>query len=766
MDTPATDSPVPRRHRTSGWSVALWVSGIAVMALIVVIQVRAIRDFDRHASYLRQSDHLQRQLSEVHLWFEEAISDDENIDLVRQVSAPLQSMINEVGDRLSELEAHPEDQALLDPVVRKLLHQLQDFRRELQGRLEDRESGRTGSAKDERFDATHRAILASCEKMNEIVLGQMNHDRALLWQINLLVIGLVAVLFTAVSVLHASHRRALVQRNRELEVRVEERTYDLRLANQELSRSRDEASAANEAKGRFLATMSHEVRTPLQAILGTCSLLEQRLATGERDRHYDAESLRTIRSAGEDLLDLLDATLEYSRGEFGQLSRKEEPFQLARLVTELIDLFGAAAQEKGLALRYPPETAARLPRWVQGDRLRVRQILTNLLSNAIRFTQRGSIELEVDVESEADGAGDEVTVTFSITDTGPGIPEAIRRRIFEPFTQGDTSISREHGGSGLGLAICRQLTQLLGGEIWLDRDVTIGSRFHVRLPFRRAKEAPTDRATHHDPPARLDGKVLIVDDQAVNRRLVAEMLRTLGIECESVADGDAAVAAVGRFGPDVVLLDCHLPKEDGFQVTARLRALPEPARSVKIIALSAHIPGGTERALEAGMDDTLEKPVRLEELADRLAYWLSPTTDGRHRAEPRDVQSDGQVESAETRESTNDWLTNRPALFAELIETYRVETPPALDRLRAASVDQDHPTVRAISHRLRSGAAHLGATELAASLAEVETRAHTEPDAELDPWIDRARQEFARWEARCRDGHDSDDEDGRRGDSS
>lgn len=757
MGTPADDPPVPRRHRTSGWSVALWVSGIAVMTIIVIVQMRAIRDIDRHAGYLRQSDHLQRQLSEVHLWFEEAISDDENVDLVRQVSAPLQSMINEVGDRLTELEAHPEDQELLDPVVRQLLHQLQDFRRELQGRLEDRETGRTGSPKDERFDATHRTILASCEKMNEIVLGLMKRDRALLWQINLLVIGLVAILFTAVSVLHALHRRALVQRNRELEVRVEERTYDLRLANQELARSRDDASAANEAKGRFLATMSHEVRTPLQAILGTCSLLEQRLETGERDHHYDAESLRTIRSAGEDLLDLLDATLEYSRGEFGQLSRKEEPFQLARLVSELVDLFGADAKEKGLDLRYAPETEARLPDWVEGDRLRVRQILTNLLSNAIRFTQRGYIELEAEVETESDD-DEEISVTFSITDTGPGIPEAIRRRIFEPFTQGDTSISREYGGSGLGLAICRQLTQVLGGEIWLDRDTAIGSRFYVRLPFRRTKAAPPEAETagRHTPPARLDGKVLIVDDQAVNRKLVAEMLRTLGVECESVADGDAAIAAVEHFEPDVILLDCHLPKEDGFQVTARLRALPEPARSVKIVALSAHIPGGTERALEAGMDDTLEKPVRLEELADRLSHWLSFRTDGGNRDEARDTAG------TEAEITTNDWLTNRPALFAELIETYRLETPPALDRLRAASVDRDHTTVRAISHRLRSGAAHLGATELAASLAEVETRAQTEPTSELEPWIDRARSEFARWDARCRDGRPDPDDDRRR----
>ncbi|MGE3618473.1 MAG: ATP-binding protein [Gemmatimonadales bacterium] len=400
-------------------------------------------------------------------------------------------------------------------------------------------------------------------------------------------------------------RTELVQANRNLEGMVEERTAELKQA-------RDVAFRAAQVKSEFLANMSHEIRTPMNAILGTAAmLLDRPLAEEERSL------ATTIAHSGRDLLAIINDILDFSKLEAGKLRIETIAFDLREVVEGVVGLLEPKARAKGIRLRSKVTDA--IPARVSSDPVRLRQILTNLIDNAIKFTSDGFVAVFVDA---VPGPPDTVPVRITVQDTGIGMTPDQAARIFDKFTQADTSTTRKYGGTGLGLSICRQLAELLGGNITLDSTPGEGSTFSVALPLA-IPAAPAPAAPEAAVEVgRLAGHVLLADDYPANRKIACWMLEKIGLTVETAADGAEAVAALRRGGFDLVLMDCQMPNVDGFEATARIRADAAIAATPVIAMTAAALASDRDRCLAAGMNDYLSKPVQLEDLATVLARWL------------------------------------------------------------------------------------------------------------------------------------------------
>ncbi|MBL8329185.1 MAG: response regulator [Rubrivivax sp.] len=400
----------------------------------------------------------------------------------------------------------------------------------------------------------------------------------------------------------------------------------LRFQMDELASQREQALHAaersNAAKGQFLATVSHEVRTPLHGILGLTRLLQTDLTGSPALR---AERLRIVERTGEHLLNIINDVLDHSRIEGGQMKLAQEPFDLARLGEESLQVFGAAAAEKGLRLIWEPMLPQ--PCWVIGDAPRVRQILLNLLGNAVKFTQHGWVHARL--QWEASGG----RLRFECSDSGPGVLEADRERVFQPFEQGDGSFARQHGGTGLGLAISRELARAMGGDVRCAAADGGGARFVTEMLLAAAPADLQPLATHTPEPAALSearqpmaGHVLLVEDNPVNAIVAEAILQRLGLQVTAVTDGQSAVNACDIQSFDVVLMDCQLPGMDGLEACARIRQAEatRARQAVPIVALTANaLPGDRERTLAAGMNDHLAKPFTEAQLRHTLERALA-----------------------------------------------------------------------------------------------------------------------------------------------
>ncbi len=384
------------------------------------------------------------------------------------------------------------------------------------------------------------------------------------------------------------------------------------------------AAAANAAKSEFLAHMSHEIRTPMNAVLGLAQVLEREpLAPAQRDM------VGRIRGAGQSLLAILNDVLDLSKIEAGQLRIEPRPFDLRALLANLDSLMGQAARAKGLALRIEPP--ALPPGQLRGDGLRIEQILINLVSNAIKFTERGEVSVRVRTDEVEEA---QLRVHAEVRDTGIGIAPEAQARLFAPFTQADAGIARRFGGTGLGLSICKRLVELMGGAIGVRSQPGLGSTFWFELPLERGAGSEPASAAIPAPAAasasgsRLAGMhVLVVDDSAMNRDLVQRALALEGAEATLAADGQQAIELL-RGRPrafDAVLMDVQMPVLDGLSATRRIRdelglaALP-------VIAFTAGVGADQQAAARAaGADDVLPKPMDLEQMTLLLLRWVEPT---------------------------------------------------------------------------------------------------------------------------------------------
>lgn len=402
--------------------------------------------------------------------------------------------------------------------------------------------------------------------------------------------------------------------NENLEHLVSERTKDLVLASAQ-------AAAAARAKSEFLANMSHEIRTPLNGIIASTDLLLHR-----PDLPADiAEHARIIAESGDLLQRLLGDILDFSKIEAGKLTLEKRAFDLIQTIEDIVALLSARSSATNVSIEL--STPPNFPAWVDGDSHRLRQVLFNLLSNAVKFTPpHGRVRLAL---SAPVSTGPVLPVRFEVSDTGIGMDEATRKRVFERFTQADSSTTRRYGGTGLGLPISSALVALMGGQLEVDSTPGRGSTFFFTLPLLLT-EAPKPIAKPMPAGPSLRLRVLVVEDNAINRRIIGQQLELLGCESVPAIDGEAALAALhGGPVPDVVLMDCHMPGLDGWKTTERIRqeaGSPDPRRrslsSVPIVALTAAVlPEERARCLEAGMDDFLAKPVKLGELEEVLRRY-------------------------------------------------------------------------------------------------------------------------------------------------
>jgi signal transduction histidine kinase/ligand-binding sensor domain-containing protein/DNA-binding response OmpR family regulator len=514
---------------------------------------------------------------------------------------------------------------------------------------------------------------------------------------------LLAIIFAGYGIATLRANRALVSKVRELSAA----RSALEEAGEESRRLTAEAERANRAKSEFISTVSHEVRTPMNGVIGMVDLLS-RTSLDERQTEY----VSTIKQSGETLIAVINDVLDYSKIEAERIELENIAFDPRALIERSRTAFAYQAEAKGLVLE--ASVAEAVPPALLGDPLRIGQVLTNLLGNAVKFTDRGFVRLRLDIDA---GSGSAPRLRIAVSDSGIGISADKLGSLFKPFSQADQSTTRRYGGTGLGLAISKHLVELMGGGIEVRSERGLGSTFVVSLQLNVASggfESPSGSGDNEVGrvygAGSLDGKrVLVVDDDPVNRRVAVGLLRELGAEAIEVESGQAAIAELGRHRADLVLMDCSMPDMDGFETTRRIRDAAFGALDpfTKIIAMTARtLPADRDQAMASGMDDYIAKPVTLASLGatlERIGILIAPaaealqpgsTSAGAGTAKDADAGVFDAVGFGARYE-------NAEELAREILELFLSQSTGLLEEARTALADSDIETARARLHRLK-----------------------------------------------------------------
>ena len=503
-----------------------------------------------------------------------------------------------------------------------------------------------------------------------------------------------------------------------------EREEALAAAKEAAEQARAEAEAANSAKSTFLATMSHEIRTPMNGVLGMIEVLDRQGLSAEQQR-----SVATMRESAQALLRIIDDVLDFSKIEAGKLNLEETTFSLSALMDQVRQTFVPLSEAKGLLVTSVVDPGSHDA--LIGDPTRVRQILFNLVGNALKFTERGGIVLRA---STAPRGEERTRVTLVVQDSGVGLSEEECSRLFRPFSQADSSTTRRFGGTGLGLSIVRRLAELMDGSVSVVSELGRGSTFTVELTLVAAVDdspllALSHPALSHPAPTVASSigrdehrKVLVVDDHPVNREVLIRQLAILGIDADSAVDGVEALTMWEAGDYALVLADIHMPRIDGYELTRRIRTIEAQSGAPRtpLVAVTANVMKGEEqRCLTIGMDAYLGKPISIDRLQVTLERWLSI------RAEPaHGVAADAPVSSdVLDRSILRDWLGDDAAAVRSLLQKFRAGAIDADLQLGEASRHGDLAALTAAAHKLKGAAAAVGAIGVGQRASAVEAAA-------------------------------------------
>ncbi len=481
---------------------------------------------------------------------------------------------------------------------------------------------------------------------------------------------------------------------------------------QETGEAIAEALNASRAKSDFLAMMSHEIRTPMNAILGYTQLLLKSPLEPRLEKY-----VTRINTAGEGLLQIINDILDFSKIEAGKLALELIPFQLRDLVARLEATFRSQATAKGVELQFVLDDT--VPQTVQGDPLRIGQIVSNLISNALKFTEKGHIRVQVRLRHMR---ADECLIEIECEDTGIGISPSMQARLFTPFTQADSSTARQYGGTGLGLSICRRLANMMGGDIQLHSQVGIGSRFVVSLLLRRVHESGAGQRTEAvsgSPagPLFAGRRLLLVEDNELNRELVCEMLADTGVAIDTAGNGLEALEKLKVNAYDLVLMDVQMPLIDGLETTRRLRR-DLGMTELPVLALTANATLEDRTAcLASGMNDFLSKPVSLPPLLKGLSRWLL----GESEPAPEDSTAPvlPSLDVLDTARAL-DMMGGKTALLYKMLDMFLTRYANLGEDLRQLCRQQAWGEMLRLAHTQKGVAANIAAEELRRVAAAIE----------------------------------------------
>jgi len=760
---------------------AIIAFGTLSIGMIIYSQWLTSRSFEENASLIRLTQTVQQEVATAHLWFEEALGGDTTIDLQVDVHARLGTALRLIG---ASLQSGDTAAGRTDPLpsVRESLLKLQETIALFDTLVDTRWAGRDstgviGGEEDQAFDAVFADILLQSRAIADGVDDFIAGDQRKIFAINAGMLILLAALISAMVVLIVCYRREMDARAAKLELLVQQRTAKLaareaevRQRNKDLVLARDQARAASEAKSQFLANMSHEIRTPMNGVVGMASLLSRTELSDIQQEYVD-----TMHSSGLSLLKIINAVLDFSKIEAGKITLDIADFSLKAAVDDVFHLFAPEAARNELVLT--SSIGSDVPNTLRGDAIRLNQIISNLVSNAIKFSGSGEIIVACGLSDRQPDSGEKLELLFEVSDPGDGIPEEHLDNLFEHFSQVDESSTRQHGGTGLGLAICKELAILMGGRIgvrsqpgqgstfWFTARFEMGDKEAVAEPVRERGEAEESFANYSQRPVtsgrwlNFDKKVLVVDDNEVNLLVAQRMLEELGFEVDLAANGQEAIDSVTTYDYGAIVIDSQMPGMDGNEATGIIRRMEGDEKHTPIIALTANaMAPDREKAFAAGVDDYLSKPVFLEDLEAALSRLLSGDEDAPVKVvaadlRPTRVSTDSVFNMSIVEELRKIGGPGEPDLFSELASQLLDQMPVWLHELQSAASHGDTKTVRRQAHKLLGLCRQIGAERMARVCDELESIDTASEIADMLREVQILHKEFASVDQELHDRH-------------